>query len=154
MQDESSAALPIGKTCANNEVFAVNDRGTIATVGEVGELYVRGRSLMNGYWGRSDLTEEVLVSRSFDMSSQSATGEQKQDLVYKTGDLVRQEPDGNYLFLGRRDRTIKSRGYRIDIGEIEMTLYKHLQVAEVAVVAIPDEHFGQLVKAVVVYHDI
>jgi acyl-coenzyme A synthetase/AMP-(fatty) acid ligase len=88
------------------------------------------------------------------MSSQSAEGEQKQDLVYKTGDLVRQEPDGNYIFLGRRDRTIKSRGYRIDLGEIETTLYKHPQVAEVAVVAISDEQFGHIVKAVVVPHDI
>ena len=152
--DKSSAVLPIGKACANNEVFAVNDRGEIATVGEVGELYVRGRSLLDGYWGHSDLTEEVLVSRSCNMSSQSAEGEQKQDLVYKTGDLVRQEPDGNYIFLGRRDRTIKSRGYRIDLGEIETTLYKHPQVAEVAVVAISDEQFGHIVKAVVVPHDI
>lgn len=145
---------PLFPLPVNEEVFAVNDRGEIATVGEVGELYVRGRSLMDGYWGHSDLTEEVLVSRSCNMSSQSAEGEQKQDLVYKTGDLVRQEPDGNYIFLGRRDRTIKSRGYRIDLGEIETTLYKHPQVAEVAVVAISDEQFGHIVKAVVVPHDI
>ncbi|MBN3879933.1 MULTISPECIES: amino acid adenylation domain-containing protein [unclassified Nostoc] len=152
--DESSATLPIGKACAENEVFAVNDRGEIATVGEVGELYVRGRSLMNGYWGRLDVTEEVLVSCSFDMPSQSTTGKQREEFVYRTGDLVRQEPNGNYIFLGRRDRTIKSRGYRIDLGEIETTLYNHPQVAEVAVVAIPDEQFGQIIKAVVVYHDI
>lgn len=152
--DESSATLPIGKACASNEVFAVNDRGEIATVGEVGELYVRGLSLMDGYWRQSDLTEEVLVSCSFDTSSQSARGEQKEELVYRTGDLVRQEPDGNYIFLGRRDRTIKSRGYRIDLGEIEATLYKHPQVAEVAVIAIPDEQIGQSIKAVVVSHDI
>ncbi|MHC5828194.1 MAG: AMP-binding protein, partial [Nostoc sp.] len=82
--DESSATLPIGKACAENEVFAVNDRGEIATVGEVGELYVRGRSLMNGYWGRLNVTEEVLVSCSFDMPSQSATGEQRQEFVYRT----------------------------------------------------------------------
>ncbi|MHC5826591.1 MAG: AMP-binding enzyme, partial [Nostoc sp.] len=76
------------------------------------------------------------------------------EFVYRTGDLVRQEPNGNYIFLGRRDRTIKSRGYRIDLGEIETTLYNHPQVAEVAVVAIPDEQFGQIIKAVVVSHDI
>ncbi|AFY35389.1 amino acid adenylation domain-containing protein [Calothrix sp. PCC 7507] len=132
--DESSTALPIGKACAGNEVFAVNDRGEIATIGEVGELYVRGRSLMNGYWGRLDLTKE--------------------EFVYRTGDLVRQEPDGNYIFLGRCDRTIKSRGYRIDLGEVEATLYKHPQVAEVAVVAIPDEQIGHIIKAIVVPYDI
>jgi amino acid adenylation domain-containing protein len=152
--DESIATLPIGKACVGNEVFAVNDRGEIATVGEVGELYVRGRSLMNGYWGRLDLTKEVMLSHSCDMLSQSGTAEQKEEFVYRTGDLVRQERDGNYIFLGRRDRTIKSRGYRIDLGEIETILYKHPQVAEVAIVAISDEQFGQIVKAIVVPHDI
>ncbi|MEH2059252.1 MAG: amino acid adenylation domain-containing protein [Nostoc sp.] len=152
--DESSTALPIGKACAGNEVFAVNDRGEIATIGEVGELYVRGRSLMHGYWGRLDLTKEVFLFRSCDMPSQSATADQKENFVYRTGDLVRQEPDGDYIFLGRRDRTIKSRGYRIDLGEIETTLYKHPQVAEVAVVAIPDEQIGHIIKAIVVPYDI
>lgn len=154
MPDELITDLPIGKACAGNEVFAVNDRGEIATVGEVGELYVRGRSLMNGYWGRLYLTKEVVLSCSCDLLSHSATSEQKEEFVYRTGDLVRQELDGNYIFLGRCDRTIKSRGYRIELGEIETILYKHPQVAEVAVVAIPDEQIGHIIKAVIVPHDI
>jgi acyl-coenzyme A synthetase/AMP-(fatty) acid ligase len=48
-------------------------------------------------------------------------------------------PDGNYKFLGRRDRMIKKRGYRIELGEIEAALYRHPAIKEAAVVAFPDE---------------
>jgi acyl-coenzyme A synthetase/AMP-(fatty) acid ligase len=58
---------------------------------------------------------------------------------YRTGDIVVELPDGNYKFLGRRDRMIKKRGYRIELGEIEAALYRHPAIKEAAVVAFPDE---------------
>ena len=48
-------------------------------------------------------------------------------------------PDGNYKFLGRRDRMIKKRGYRIELGEIEVALYRHPAIKEAAVLAFPDD---------------
>lgn len=134
--------LPIGKACANTEVFAVNDRGLVAGPGEVGELHVRGPSLLKGYWGLPDKTREVLVPHPTDPTS----GER----VYRTGDLVKQEADGHYRFLGRRDSMVKSRGYRIELGEIETALYNHPAVEEAAAIAIPHNEVGALIKAVVV----
>jgi acyl-coenzyme A synthetase/AMP-(fatty) acid ligase len=66
---------------------------------------------------------------------------------YRTGDLVVAEPDGNLRFCGRRDRMVKKRGYRVELGEIEACLYRHPKLAEVAVVAIPDEAAGLIVRA-------
>lgn len=135
--------FPIGRACANTEVFAVNEQHEIAQPGEIGELHVRGASLMKGYWGMPEKTQEVLIP---DPRPGALWGER----VYRTGDLVKQQPDGNYVFLGRRDNMIKSRGYRIELGEIETVIYSHPQVEEAAVLAIPDEQIGNLIKAVVV----
>jgi amino acid adenylation domain-containing protein len=138
--------LPIGKACANTEVFALNERLAVAAPGEVGELYVRGPSLMQGYWGMPEKTQEVLIPDP--RSTAFWVGK-----VYRTGDLVKLDPDGNYVFLGRRDNMIKSRGYRIELGEVETTLCAHPKVEEVAVIAIPDEQIGHEIKAVVVTRD-
>lgn len=90
-----------------------------------GELVVRGPCVMSGYWGASAPPQRV----------------------YHTGDMVRQLPDGNFLFLGRHDNMVKRRGYRIALEEIESTLRAHPDVAEVAVVAVPDEQNGAILKA-------
>ncbi|MEA5510553.1 amino acid adenylation domain-containing protein [Crocosphaera sp. UHCC 0190] len=135
--------LPIGRACANTEVFAVKEDNTLAQPGEVGELYVRSPSLMAGYWGSPEKTEQVLVSYPLYPHLAPTT-------AYRTGDLVRQDSEGNYLYLGRRDNQIKSRGYRIELGEIETTLYSHPAIEEAAVIAIPDEEIGNKIKALVV----
>ena len=73
--------VPIGKACANTEVFAVTSEGRRASrPGEEGELYVRGPSLMRGYWGQPAKTSEVLVRNPFRA--------EYDELVYRTGDLV------------------------------------------------------------------
>ena len=70
--------------------------------------------------------------------------------VYRTGDLVRLDPDGNYTFLGRKDHMIKSRGYRIEIGEIELVLCSHPEVKHAVVIPIPDELLGNRISAIIV----
>lgn len=133
--------ISIGKACENTEVFAVTEDGRLAEVGEVGELYVRGPSLLSGYWGLPDKTAAVLVPDPI-----HTLWDQK---AYRTGDLVRLNPDGNYTFLGRRDHQIKSRGYRIEIGEIEAALYSHPEVVEAVVIPLPDPEIGNFIKALV-----
>jgi amino acid adenylation domain-containing protein len=131
---------PIGKACANTEVFAVTSEGRrVYRPGEVGELYVRGPSLMRGYWGQPAKTSEVLVRNPFRAESD--------ELVYRTGDLVTLDPAGDYAFLGRVDSMVKIRGYRVELGEVEAALYQHPAIREAAVLPVPDELLGSRLKA-------
>ena len=139
---EQTMPIPIGKACANTEVFAVNSRGEkLTVVGESGELYVRGPSLMQGYWGHPEKTAKMLIPNPFQPHFQ--------ELAYKTGDIVTLDADGNYLYLGREDGMIKTRGYRVELGEIESVLYGHPAIREVAVLPVPDEVFGNRLRAVI-----
>jgi amino acid adenylation domain-containing protein len=133
---------PIGKACANTEVFAVTSEGRrVSRPGEEGELYVRGPSLMRGYWGQPAKTSEALVRNPF--------RPEYDEFAYRTGDLVTLEPSGNYIFLGRRDSMAKIRGYRVELGEVEATLYRHPAIREAAVLPVPDELLGSRLRAVV-----
>jgi amino acid adenylation domain-containing protein len=141
---DDDRTIPIGRACENTDVFAIQDDGTLAGVGEEGELYVRGPTVMKGYWNRPEKTAETLVPSPLN----GADG-----LVYRTGDLVRLRPDGNYDFLGRRDHQIKSRGYRIELGEIEAALSTHPALAAGVAVAVPHPAWGNAIVALVVPRD-
>ena len=141
---ERTEPFPIGRACENTEVFALNEAGQRCGVGEVGELYARGSTVMQGYWGRPEDTARVLA--------QNPLQSHFRDPAYRTGDLVKLDEHGDYLFLGRRDNQIKSRGYRIELGEIETALYNHPSVREAAAVAIPDEEIGNRIQAFVALH--
>ncbi len=142
---ENDAPIPIGRACENTEVFALREDGTVASVGEEGELFVRGSALMEGYWGRPERSAEVLVADP----RRSGTSE----LVYRTGDLVRLQADGDYEFLGRRDHQIKSRGYRIELGEVEAALNADPNLEAAVAVAVPHEDWGKAIVAYVVPGD-
>jgi acyl-CoA synthetase (AMP-forming)/AMP-acid ligase II len=96
---------------------------------------------MSGYWGQPDKTRQVLVTNPF----QAAYDER----AYRTGDLVTLDADGNYVFLGRRDGMVKTRGYRVELGEVETALYAHPAVREAVVVPVPDELLGSWLRAVI-----
>ncbi|MGH9244214.1 MAG: amino acid adenylation domain-containing protein [Acidimicrobiales bacterium] len=140
--DDVTEPVPIGRTVANDETFVVTQDGRRAARGEVGELYVRGATVMRGYWGDPERTARSLVPDPF--AADFA------DPVYRTGDLVREDADGNLHYLGRRDNQIKSRGYRIELGEIETALNAHPAVHECAVVAVPDELITNSIRAYIV----
>jgi len=141
---DQTEPIPIGQAIDDVEVFAVTESGGLAAPGEVGELYVRGTTVAYGYWGDEAKTARGFVANPIGPAP---------DRVYRTGDLVRQTPQGDYLFLGRRDHQIKSRGYRIEIGDIEAALYAHPDVTECVVVPIPDEVIGNRIAAFVVVRD-
>lgn len=136
---EDDRAIPIGRACSNTDVFAVTPDGLLAGVGEEGELYARGPSVMKGYWNRPDRTAEVLVPNPI---SPGLPG-----IVYRTGDLVVPRADGAFDFRGRRDHQIKSRGYRIELGEVEAALNAHPLVREAVAVAVPHEDWGTAIVA-------
>jgi L-proline---[L-prolyl-carrier protein] ligase len=126
--------LPIGRACENQEVVVLDDALAPVREGEVGELWVRGPTVMRGYWGDAELTAQRL--------QQNPLHDDFPDPAYRTGDLVRRLPGGEYAFVGRRDHQVKSRGYRIELGEVEAVLLAHPAVREAAVVAVPDEAIG------------
>ncbi len=136
--------IPIGGACENTEVFALDADGRRIGPGETGELYVKGPTVMLGYWGQPEKSKEMLIPNPLEPAYHEP--------IYRTGDLVRLEADGSYRFLGRKDHMVKSRGYRIELGEIERALYEHGKIKEVVVLAVPDEEIGARLKAVIVTH--
>ena len=139
--DEDGPTISIGAAITNVETFVVDEEDALVERGAVGELLVRGPTVMAGYWGDPERTSARLIPSPVDRHHG--------DPVYRTGDLVEEMPDGNYRFLGRRDNQIKSRGYRIELGDIEAALNAHPDVVEAAALAIPDEMVSNRIVAYV-----
>ena len=118
---------PIGQVWGNSEGIIVDENNQKVPPGEIGELLVRTATMMSGYWQQPDLTEKAFFHTQ--VANQPA-------VFYRTGDLVQQQSDGMYRFVGRKDRQIKTRGYRVELDEVEATLVAHPQVEEAATYAV------------------
>jgi amino acid adenylation domain-containing protein len=127
---ERTAPYPIGAVCSHLAGRVVDENGAPVSAGSEGELCITGRGVMQGYWSLPEQT-----ARGFFTDGDGSQW-------YRTGDIVIEEPVGNYVYRGRRDRMVKRRGYRVELGEIEAGLYQHTAVKEAAVVALPDEESG------------
>lgn len=146
LPEDSDETIPIGIPCANLEALIVDAEGDPVAPGTAGELLMRGGVVMLGYWGRPDLNERGFFRRK-------VFGGHYEHLFYRTGDLVEQLPDGNLKYLGRKDRQIKTRGYRVELDEIEVALLSHEDVEEAAVFPIPDGQGSNLIEAAVTAKD-
>jgi amino acid adenylation domain-containing protein len=132
---DSAQSLPIGWACSDDELRIVDAHGSAVPAGEEGELHVRGGSVTAGYWNRPEQTRQAF--------HEDAEGRG----WYRTGDVVVDDGRGLLRFLGRRDRMVKRRGYRVELGEIESALYRHPRISEAAAVASADADGGVLIKA-------
>jgi amino acid adenylation domain-containing protein len=132
--EERTTPYPIGFPCAHCDPFVVDADGREAATGEEGLLYITGSSVFQGYWNRPEQNAQVFLRRNG-------------RTWYNTGDVVRFEPEGGFVYIGRRDRMVKRRGYRIELGEIERGLYQHGSIAEAAVVALSDDADGTRILA-------
>lgn len=130
-----TAPYPIGRICEHLRGKAVDEHGNPVAAGDEGELCITGRGVMQGYWMLPEQT-----ARGFLVDADGTRW-------YRTGDVVVEEPDGNYIYRGRRDRMVKRRGYRVELGEIEAGLYQHPLIKEAAVVALPDADAGVRITA-------
>ena len=138
---EESAPIPIGKACANTDLIAIDAEGRqITGPGKEGLLYARGSIVMQGYYGRAKESAACFISNPF------AAG--REEKLYCTGDWITLDTKGNYLFVGRKDHMIKTRGYRVELGEIEAVMVAHPAVDEAVALAIPDEQFGNTIRAI------
>ena len=134
--DDRVEPYPIGWTCRNLRSKVVDPDGRALPPGVEGELCIAGPHVMQGYWNLPEQTAHGFLP-----------GARAGERWYRTGDIVVEEPDGNHRYLGRRDRMIKKRGYRVELGEIEACLYRHPHVGEAAVIALPDATAGVRVRA-------
>ncbi|HEY4095756.1 MAG TPA: long-chain fatty acid--CoA ligase [Baekduia sp.] len=121
----------VGIALPRCEVEVRGDDGAERPTGEIGEIFIRGPVVMSGYWNRPEATAEVL-----------------QDGWLRTGDLGTEDADGDIRIVDRSKDLIIRGGYNVYPREVEEVLYEHPDIVEVAVVGVPDEHFGEEVAAV------
>jgi acyl-CoA synthetase (AMP-forming)/AMP-acid ligase II len=129
--------MPIGKVCSHLTGVLIDEDGNAVEKGTEGELCIHGPAVTRGYWNLPEQSRKCFI----DVAGKT---------FYRTGDMTREDPDGNLRYLGRKDRMIKKRGFRVELGEIEVCLYRHSDVREAAVVALPDDALGMRVHAHVV----
>jgi amino acid adenylation domain-containing protein len=138
--DDLKATVPIGRAMPGNDLYVLDGSLRPVQPGEVGEIFIGGDQVANGYVNRADLTAERFLDCPFGRPG---------GRMYRTGDLGFHRPDGNLAYCGRADRQIKIRGYRIEPAEIEAVLAKISGVRQVAVVPRAFEGETRLVGYVV-----
>ena len=124
--------IPIGRPIDNIKLVILNIHRQLSPVGVPGELCISGIGLARGYLNKPELTVEKFIPSSLLRFSASPL---LRFSLYRTGDRARWLPDGNIRFLGRIDRQVKVRGFRIEPGEVESRLLTHPRVKESVVVA-------------------
>lgn len=130
-----SSGIPIPGT----ELWIEDEHGRRLGPGEIGELVVRGRNVMRGYWNDPKLSEQRF-----------RPGPLPGERICHTGDLFRMDEEGFFYFVSRKDDIIKSRGEKVAPREVENVLYAIQGVQDAAVIGIPDPMLGQAVKAFIV----
>lgn len=129
----------VGIAIPNTELWIVGEDGRKLGPNQVGQLVIRGATVMSGYWGKPEETAQRL-----------RPGPLPGERVLYTGDYCRLDEEGYLYFVGRMDDIIKSRGEKVPPKEVEDVLIGISGVKEAAVIGVPDEILGEAVKAFVV----
>ncbi|EGD56778.1 acyl-CoA synthetase [Gordonia neofelifaecis] len=122
----------VGKPVLHVEMKVADDGGREVAPGVIGELLVRGPNVFVGYWNKPEATAEAL-----------------RDGWFHTGDLATCDEEGYYRIVDRKKDMIVTGGENVYASEVEQAMYRHPAVAEVAVIGLPDEKWGESVTAVV-----
>lgn len=135
----------IGRAIPGSEILVLREDGTVCGPDEVGELVQRGPTVAAGYWADAETTARV-----FRANPTRPPGALDLERVVFSGDLVRRDADGFLYFVGRRDRMIKTLGFRVSPDEVADVIYASGEVSEALVDAEPDEERGARIVAYVV----
>lgn len=130
--------VTIGRPIANYSCYVVNEALELVPEGQEGELLIGGPGIARGYLKRAELTAEKFIANPFPLSSVDP-------VLYRTGDAVSVDENGNLRFHGRLDDQVKIRGFRVELGEIESRLALMEGVRQAAVVLRKDDGVDQLV---------
>ncbi len=130
----------VGQAMPGTEVWLEDEAGRRLGPGQTGELVIRGRHVMRGYWGDPQGSAERF-----------RPGPLPGERVCHSGDLFRMDEEGDFYFVSRKDDLIKSRGQKVSPREVEDVICAIPGVVEAAVVGVPDSVLGQAIKAFVVY---
>jgi amino acid adenylation domain-containing protein len=122
--------VPVGKPVQGARFLILDQNLESCPAGTVGEVYIATPYRTSGYYREPELTRAKFIPNPF--------SQDPEDLLYKTGDLASCLADGNIDLLGRKDRQVKIRGNRLELGEIEAVLMRHPQVKEAVVIKIGD----------------
>jgi amino acid adenylation domain-containing protein len=139
---ETNREVPIGRPLRNTLAYVLDSALRPVPFGIPGELYLGGEGVARGYLNRPDLTAQKFVANPF--------GDERAPRLYRTGDVVRYQPDGTIEFLGRVDNQVKIRGFRVETGEIEQALRTQEQVSDAIVLVREDEDGDKRLVAYVV----
>ncbi|MFT7033301.1 MAG: amino acid adenylation domain-containing protein [Cyclobacteriaceae bacterium] len=138
--------IPIGFPVANMRVYILNKNREPVIDGEIGEIYISGVGVSNGYHNRPDLSAEHFLNDPFNSDEDFC--------MYKSGDLGKKLSNGAIQFLGRMDSQVKIRGLRVELREIEHNLDSHESIRSCVVNAIKhDEGELKIVAYVVPFFD-
>jgi acyl carrier protein len=133
--------VPTGKGAPDVQLLLLTPCGQIAGVGELAELYVRSPHLASGYVDDEELTGANFIVNPY-------TNEPR-DRLYRTGDFARYRPDGNVEWVGRRDRRVSVRGFRVELSEVESALSECSAVRTAAVTGDAAKSVGGLIAYIV-----
>ena len=142
--------VPIGYSIDNIDLYVLDRDQQPVPPGILGELYIAGVGVAQGYINNSALTEQAFVPNPF-VSNQTNTqpGPNDYQRLYRTGDLVRFDADGLLHYVGRTDSQIKLRGLRIELGDIDTALTQLTNVAEAATIVLGQGAEAKLASFVV-----
>ncbi|WP_313301522.1 non-ribosomal peptide synthetase [Pseudomonas sp.] len=138
-----AGSVPIGRVIGARSAYILDDDLALLAQGGIGELYIGGAGLAQGYHQRPGLSAERFIADPFSRDG---------GRLYRTGDLVRLRSDGLVEYIGRADQQVKIRGFRIELGEIESRLQAHAEVDEAVVLALDLPGGKQLVGYLVCRH--
>jgi fatty-acyl-CoA synthase len=138
VEDAHTRQGSIGRPVMFTEIRLSDENGNEVVTGEIGEMWIRGPHVSNGYWNNPAATAEAYVEGGW----------------FRTGDLARRDSDGFFYIAGRRKDMFISGGVNVYPAEVEAELVQHPRVRDAAVIGVPDPKWGEVGVAFVVANDV